>query len=140
LGITLELKAHLNPSENLFEKFIFDQFVMVMGYVSRCIPANSVNVLVLLHALSWVHNLPVSKPMRTAAYSDPRLCTVTCGDLYSKLSSYKEMVEEVNEFFDLAGSRNETWFLNPGAGRLKDEMTTVADGIVPPHATCKTLF
>jgi hypothetical protein len=40
------------------------------------------------------------------------------------------MVEQVNEFFDLAGSRNETRFLNRGAGRLKDEMTTYA-GTLP---------
>jgi hypothetical protein len=35
-----------------------------------------------------------------------------------------------NEFFDLAGSGNETRFLNPGADRLKDEMTTYA-GTLP---------
>jgi hypothetical protein len=40
------------------------------------------------------------------------------------------MVEQVNKFFDLAGSGNETRFVNPGAGRLKDEMTTYA-GTLP---------
>ncbi|PLW56390.1 hypothetical protein PCANC_03433 [Puccinia coronata f. sp. avenae] len=42
----------------------------------------------------------------------------------------EEMVEQVNKFFDLAGSGNETRFVNPGAGRLKDEMTTYA-GTLP---------